>query len=115
MNEIRACVDSLVANIVGVPRDLPDLRARLSAGPSPFKNLAEVNFEASPGAREAQVEIFSAEGRMIRRLYRGSASPPLHLQWNGRDDSGRPVPAGIYIVRAAAGGSVLVKKLVCLR
>ena len=114
LNEIRACVDSLVANIVGVPRDLPVSRARLGAGPSPFREVAEVSFEAPAGSREAQIEVFSAEGRMIRRLYRGPASSPLHLQWNGRDDSGRPVPAGIYVVRAAAGGSVLLKKLVCL-
>ena len=51
--------------------------------------------------RTEQTELFVHDliGRRVRTLQRGSLAAGLHqFEWNGRDDSGRRVPAGVYFV-----------------
>jgi len=43
-----------------------------------------------------------------------SAGPHL-AQWNGTDDSGRPLPAGCYFFRLEAKGLTATKRLVKLK
>ncbi len=48
----------------------------------------------------AELDVFDAGGRLVRRLDSGSVSAGLHsLDWDGRDDAGAPLAAGIYLVR----------------
>jgi subtilisin family serine protease len=70
----------------------------LVVAPNPFRGSTRVH--APPGAR---VEVFDAAGRRVRRLAAdGSVGP---RRWDGADDAGRPVPQGLYVVRARwAGG-----------
>jgi flagellar hook assembly protein FlgD len=42
------------------------------------------------------VRIFDAAGRLVRRLEEPS--------WDGRDDAGETVPAGVYFARARGAG-----------
>ncbi len=44
--------------------------------------------------------IYAADGRAVRRLTRSAlAGQTIALGWDGRDDRGRPVPSGAYLVR----------------
>ncbi|MCC7493477.1 MAG: DUF11 domain-containing protein [Fimbriimonadaceae bacterium] len=46
---------------------------------------------------ETRLLVVSAGGRTIRELPGGSRTAGAQVQsWDGRDDSGRPVPAGVY-------------------
>ena len=47
-----------------------------------------------------KVHIFDLSGRLVRRLYEdGDQSGRFARPWDGRDDSGRLVPPGQYVVR----------------
>lgn len=75
---------------------------------SPFSPLgggrfteAAVSYEAAPGDR-VTIEIFDVQGRWMaalldRTLWEEGSSGVL--TWQGKDQQGRPVPAGIYLVR----------------
>jgi hypothetical protein len=41
--------------------------------------------------------------------------PALPLTWNGLDDEGRAVPAGLYLVDVRVGGERVTLRLVGLR
>ena len=85
---------------------------RLSAQPNPFSHLTVVQFNAA-SAGEARVQLFDAQGRLVRTLLQGKQGAGLHrIYWTGSDDAGRPSPAGTYFCRAEAGGSVAVTRLV---
>jgi hypothetical protein len=63
-----------------------------------------------PSGREQQVtvDVFSLAGERVATLVAGaSASGPVVLAWDGRRADRRPLPTGMYLVRAAlhAGGS----------
>ncbi len=81
----------------------------LVAWPQPFVNELRL---AAPGARggDASVAVFDIRGRCVRRL----ALPGGRGVWDGRDESGRPTPTGIYLLErmdAAARGGVKVLRL----
>ncbi|NOT33303.1 MAG: hypothetical protein HOP12_03940 [Candidatus Eisenbacteria bacterium] len=87
-----------------------------SATPNPFRGLTRIELEL-PSTTVAQVRAFDGAGRAIRELHRGSLAAGRHaIEWNGRDDAGRPVSAGVYFVRATrAGGETRTTRVVKLR
>jgi hypothetical protein len=91
-----------------IPMD--GLGATVMTFPNPTGSDAEIRFTPSAPAAGDAVEILSAGGRLIARL---GPSSPGSARWDGRDDLGRLVPAGLYFVRVLSGpdpqsGTVLV-------
>jgi hypothetical protein len=85
------------------------------ARPNPTRHGASIEYSMS---REATVHIaiFDASGRRVRDLLRGPAAPGAHaVPWNGRDDHGRAVKSGVYIVRIEAEGHTLASRVVVTR
>jgi len=41
------------------------------------------------------VEILSKSDEVVRR-FGGKGQPPSHLQWDGKDETGLPLPDGVY-------------------
>lgn len=55
------------------------------------------------GDKELAVEVYDISGRRVRDLTRHTAQPSgdHRFLWDGRDDAGRRLPPGHYVVRAA--------------
>jgi subtilisin family serine protease len=101
------------------PSGSPGLSLR-SAGANPvvFEHGAAqftLGIPASLCGVRTVVEVRDAQGRKVRGLWSGVVScPALSLTWNGTDDEGRAVPAGLYLVDARVGGERLTLRLVGL-
>ncbi len=67
-----------------------------TAYPNPFNPRTTIAWELPlPGS--LRVNIFDTRGRMIRNLRDGAAlAGPGSISWDGRDDSGLQVGAGVY-------------------
>jgi len=84
--------------ITGVePR--PNVSVRLRSSPNPFGTSTAVHFQmAQAGA--AELDVYTVDGRHLRRLVTGNLSAGSHsVSWNGLDDNGRRAPAGVYMFR----------------
>jgi hypothetical protein len=80
----------------------PALSGR-SAAPNPATGLVRLGLRQAAGP--VVVELTDAAGRVVRRL---QACGPEAV-WDCRDDSGQPVPAGVYLWRCTGeSGSVTV-------
>lgn len=80
-------------------QDLPLTPALLAGHPNPFQDRTVVQFDIAR-AGEVELTIYDLEGRIIRDLTRGHRTPGRHrVVWDGRDDRGRPAPAGLYFYR----------------
>ena len=60
--------------------------------------------------------IFDVRGRQVRTIQAGLLPPGAHvLEWDGRDDGGRPTAPGVYMARIRAGGREVTGRLVRVR
>ncbi|TMQ71002.1 MAG: hypothetical protein E6K80_06855, partial [Candidatus Eisenbacteria bacterium] len=85
------------------------------ARPNPFASATSLRY-ALPRATDVTLTIHDIEGRVVRTLERGPATPGAHVaRWDGRDDRGRVVPDGVYYARLIANETRLVRPLVRIR
>jgi hypothetical protein len=91
-------------------------RLRLHAGfPNPFAEATTLDFEtAVPG--HVRLDVYDVAGHRVRNLFNGSALAGAHrIVWDGRDEAGRPLPAGTYLLRLGAGEQARVVRCILLR
>jgi hypothetical protein len=102
---------------VGVPES-PATPARVAleaAEPNPMMDASTVRF-ALPASGPAQLVVIGPDGRRVRTLV--DATLPAGAQqetWDGRDDSGRIVPSGVYFLRLTCGGGEASRKVLVAR
>jgi flagellar hook assembly protein FlgD len=64
----------------------------------------------------ASLAVYDIAGRCVRTLFSGPGAVGSHVTtWDGSDDRGGRVPAGVYLVRLDAGGQVATRKISLLR
>ncbi len=81
--------------------------------PNPFRDRLVIRL--TPRAKPSSpVSIYDATGREVAVLHVSSDSKGQELIWNGKDRSGRQVPAGVYYVRTR-GSNALQFRVTCLR
>ncbi len=109
---------STPANVaVGEGRSGAPLLIALAGGvPNPFGNVVGGGASTTirftlPIATDATLEVYDARGRRVRTLLDGAQAAGDHgAQWDGRDESGHPVGAGLYFYRLTAMDQVRTVK-----
>jgi iron transport multicopper oxidase len=62
------------------------------------------------------LSIYDPSGRRVRRLLDGEGSPGMQrVMWDGRDDLGTRVPAGLYLARMDASGARATRRVLVIR
>jgi hypothetical protein len=97
-----------------VPAALAD-QLGLRSYPNPFNPLTTFAYSL-PAAEQVLVRVFDAHGALVREIYRGSLGEGEHTAtWDGRDDSGRAMPSGVYFGRIETAETQAVHKVVLLK
>lgn len=77
----------------------------VSSYPNPSSSSFTIRLRM-PREEEAAVEVFTAAGRKVRTIHQGSLPRGiLDRSWDGRDERGRPVPPGAYLIRMQTRGT----------
>ncbi len=97
--------------------DTPQARTidNLQASPNPFNPSTRIHFELET-AQRIVTEIYSIDGRRVRHL--GDRVYPVgqnFMDWDGRDDNGRRLGSGAYLVRMHSEIETLTYKLALLK
>ena len=84
--------------------------------PNPFGTRTAIGFDLARRER-VTLGIFDVTGRRVRTLANESelAAGSHQLEWNGRDDAGALLRAGLYFCRLTAGGSNETRRIVLAR
>jgi hypothetical protein len=94
----------------------PGAELRLLVAPNPFTRETTISFPLASPPAGAQATIADIAGRRVRDLTAElAASPNGRLRWDGRDAGGRPVGAGVYLIRVEAPGREATSRLIVLR
>jgi hypothetical protein len=97
--------------LVGVP-----VRTMLGVVyPNPFARELSISYQVASSGR-VSLRVYDALGRAVCGLAQGIVEPGYYtVHWDGRDDLGRQVPAGVYFVRFDTDDYQKVEKAILLR
>jgi glucose/arabinose dehydrogenase len=73
-------------------------------------------YTLSASAR-VEMDLYDVRGRLVRRLLAPGLQPagPHTENWDGRDQDGRSVPAGLYFVRLSVNGKFFERRVPLIR
>jgi len=84
--------------------------------PSPFRIRTTIRYEIQEETRPIALEVFGPDGRLVRELVSAEVGPGRHrATWDGRDERGRALAAGVYFVRLEVGGRVTTRPVQLIR
>jgi hypothetical protein len=83
--------------------------------PNPFRPGGVIEFSV-PEPRPVELGVFDAAGRRVALLSRGlQPAGRRTVVWEGRDDDGRRLPAGVYFCRLTSGAVQQTRRFVLVR
>ncbi|HMF13528.1 MAG TPA: T9SS type A sorting domain-containing protein [Gemmataceae bacterium] len=84
--------------------------------PNPTRSSIEARFAPINVSKWVQVSVVDVDGRRVRELFKGERpAAAWTIQWNGQDENGAAVPAGVYFVTMRGNGESVTKRVVMLR
>ncbi len=101
------------------PAMVPGVPARVALAPAyplPSRGTVHLDFTLSRPA-VVELSIHDLAGGRVRRLFHGSqnGSGPVAATWDGRDDAGHTVRAGLYFARLTVDGVTHSRRVVIAR
>jgi len=93
----------------------PPQKTRLDQNhPNPFNSSTVISFRL-PKEKEIRMTMYNILGQKVFAFNRIMPSGQNQMVWNGKDDSGKDLPSGIYFYNLKFEGFSQTKKLVILR
>jgi hypothetical protein len=103
--------------IVGVAESAGDAVAAgapLTIFPNPFRRQAKIELGPEHRAKSIELKIYDISGRVVRRFNHSTIEPFDCVVWDGKDDSGRRLPTGVYFATLTSGTKRWTEKVVKL-
>jgi hypothetical protein len=83
--------------------------------PNPFNPQTVIQF-VIPTESQVSMNIYSITGQRVRELVSGRISAGSHtVFWDGKDDAGKSVSAGVYVSRLSADGHSALRKMLLMK
>lgn len=85
--------------------------------PNPFVILTRIEYSIPcAGSSPAVLTIHDASGRLVQTMQDACQRPgPRSVSWDGMDDTGAPVPDGVYFYRLRWNGQSVTKRMLLVR
>ncbi len=102
--------------IIGVAEtELGPVPNALEVSPNPFTEVVRITCCVKRNIQDGALKIYDATGRLIKQWDYETIRQSDKITWDGSDDSGRKLPAGIYFVQVETEGHKMTKKAILLR
>ncbi|MRR08606.1 T9SS type A sorting domain-containing protein [bacterium] len=99
----------------GPSSDLPTVFALGANTPNPVQGHTTVTY-ALPKAGNVRIAVYNVAGQKVKTLVDGAMGAGYHsVSWNGRNESGQAVSAGVYLYQMQADNFSTARKLVVVR
>ncbi len=90
---------------------LPASHALAQNNPNPFNPSTQIRFQL-PEANQVVMKIFNILGEEVRTLVDSPFEAGDHVvQWDGKNDKGKPVASGVYLYQLQAGSFKEIKRM----
>ena len=79
--------------------------------PNPFNPAVVIPLDLEMDVARVSLTVYDVLGRQVRQLWQGPLRSGTHrFTWDGRDEAGKGVAAGVYIYRVEVNGQIEAKK-----
>jgi hypothetical protein len=92
----------------------PVLQNKLVNYPNPFKNSTSFRFQLSKD-EPCQMSVYNLKGQKVWQTKQNGKSGSNEISWNGKDEKGHSVSAGVYISKLNTAHQQLQKKIVVMQ
>jgi photosystem II stability/assembly factor-like uncharacterized protein len=94
---------------------VPNAYSLFQAYPNPFNPSTSVAFTL-PERAEVALRIFDVRGNRVKTVFRGGKEAGKHKAfWDGKDESDRSMPSGVYFFQMTAGPYRSIQKMMMIR
>jgi flagellar hook capping protein FlgD len=101
-------------NVIGVGEPPRPHALSVSAYPNPFSSGTMVHYIA-PERGRVRVRVYDTRGHQVATLVNEERSAgPYTVRWDGRDDRGARVGAGVYFLMVEQAGSMRTTRITLL-
>jgi hypothetical protein len=99
---------------IGINEDVVNYHTtNLKIHPNPFCRNVNIEINRSKGVDLTELMVYDIEGRLVKDLCIGKNH--IRIIWDGCDNSGKQLPAGVYFLHVKQKDFSDVKKLILLR
>ena len=115
-NQEAEIVISIVDTIpVSNDNTIPIGKTNLINYPNPFNPETVISFSL-PQNSKVEVSIYNIKGQKVKNIINDNLIKGKHnLVWDGKDESGKPVPSGIYFFKMESENFSEIRKCVLLK
>jgi len=93
-------------------RFLPVMRWQMTCAPNPFSGRALIRWQV-PKLTSVTLKVYDTSGRLVSTLAQGTVAPGSYTTtWNGCDQKGRHLAAGVYVCTLDGQGTRITRKVV---
>ena len=79
--------------------------------PNPFNPAVVIPLDLATDAAQMSLTVYDVLGRRVRQVWDGPLGAGSHrFSWDGRDEAGKAVAAGVYLYRVEVDGRIEAKK-----
>ncbi|HUK64423.1 MAG TPA: FlgD immunoglobulin-like domain containing protein, partial [Dongiaceae bacterium] len=105
-----------VSHALDAARIVPTRLTLDPSAPNPFRAATRIRF-GLPHAARVNAEIFNVlGGRVATLVNQARLEPGMHaVLWDGRTASGTLAPSGVYLLRVAADGEAVSRRILLVR
>jgi len=111
-------VNNIECNVtIGIKSNLlsSQNKSNFAIFPNPFNHYTSIRFSI-PNSFNQTISIFNPQGHLINTLQSGSKTTGNYSAiWDGKNNQGRNVASGTYLVRLKAGDKTVIRKIALLR
>ncbi len=108
---LKSLVDAQPTAVQTTAVALPVQHRLGNSYPNPFNPAVVLPLDLATDAAEVSLTVYDVLGRRVRRLWEGPLGPGGHrFVWDGRDEAGKAVAAGVYVYQVMVDGQVAAKK-----
>jgi flagellar hook assembly protein FlgD len=83
--------------------------------PNPFTSATALAYQL-PAKQRVRVSVYNVAGQRVRSLFEGEQAAGAHkVSWDGRDNAGARVAAGVYFCALESDGGVISRKMILVK
>ncbi len=92
--------------------------SRFTALPNPFSTTTTISFTGKLNSHElSKIKIYNIKGQIVHEFLPVAPSPglPVSVTWDGRDETGKEVSAGLYLCKLDTKQGSYLRKIIFLK